>query len=331
MRIKGRLAARKTARIARSKPAYTALLAIVAACAAVTGRAQQNDVDLSMLHVQGNVYMLYSAEAGNIAVQVGDDGVMLVNAMRPGLADRIAAEIATVTSEPIRYIIDTGPDMHHVGGNAELAALGMFGSTPSLAPGEAAGATLVAHENVMLRLTAQSSQRRDPFPPAAIPRTVYFLPFKDIWFNDEPVFVMHEPNAHTDGDSIVLFRKSDTIAAGDIFTPGTYPVIDIDRGGSVKGLIRALNHLLDLAVPEHLQDGGTRIIPGSGRLCNEADVVEYRNMVVIVRDRVRDAMSRGLSLAEVQAARLTRDYDVELEGSGAAFVESVYRSLAAEE
>jgi cyclase len=204
----------------------------------------------------------------------------------------------------------------------------MFGSTPSLAPGEAPGATLVAHENVMLRLTALSSQRRDPFPLAGIPRTAYFLPQKDLWFNGEPVFIMHEPAAHTDGDSIVLFRKSDTIATGDIFTPGKYPVIDVDRGGSVNGLIGALNHVHDLAVPARLQDGGTRIIPGSGRLCNEADVVEYRNMVVIMRDRVRDAMSRGLSLTEIQAARLTRDYDVELAGSGQAFVESVYRSLS---
>ena len=125
----------------------------------------------------------------------------------------------------------------------------------------------------------------------------------------------------------MLFRKSDTIAVGDLFIPGRYPVIDVERGGSVQGLLRALNHVLDLAVPRHLQDGGTRIIPGSGRLCNEADVVEYRNMVAVVRDRVRDLMEKGMDLEQIQAARPTRDYDTEFDGSGEVFVESIYASL----
>lgn len=224
------------------------IAASLALCA--SAEAQRVEPEIGLLPVQGNLYMLHAGEAGNIAVQIGSDGVLLVNTLREDLADRIAAEIATLTPAPIRFIINTSDDLHNTAGNAELAALGMFGSTPALAPGEQPGATLVAHENVMLRLTALSSARRDPFPGAAIPRDVYFLPQKDIWFNDEPVFIMHEPNAHSDGDSIVLFRKSDTIAVGDIFTPGEYPVIDVERGGSVQGLIRALNHILDLAVPE---------------------------------------------------------------------------------
>jgi len=304
-------------------------LVCLASLAAPAAHGQPDEAPLDLLPVQGNVYMLHGA-AGNIAVQIGDDGVMLVNAMGQGFAERIAAAIGEATPAPIRYIINTSWDLHHTGGNAEVAALGMFGSTPSLAPGEAPGASLVAHENVMLRLTELSSaEERDPYPSAGIPRDAYILPLRDIWFNGEPVFVMHEPNAHSDGDSIVLFRKSDTIAVGDLFTPGRYPVIDVERGGNVQGLIRALNHVLDLAVPQRLQDGGTRIIPGSGRLCNEADVVEYRNMVVIVRDRVRDLMKKGMSLEEIKAARLTRDYDTEYEGAGEAFVESIYESLAA--
>ncbi len=291
----------------------------------MTAHAQQTDVELDLLHVQGNVYMLHGGEAGNMAVQIGDDGVMVVNAMGGGLAERIVETIGDVTSAPVRYIINTSADLHHTGGNAELAVLGEFGSTPALAPGEVAGATLVAHENVMLRLFELEASG---FPPEGVPRTVYFLPFKDIFFNDEPVFIIHEPNAHSDGDSIVLFRKSDTIAVGDLFIPGRYPIIDVERGGSVQGLLRALTHVLDLAVPEHLQDGGTRIIPGSGRLCNEADVVEYRNMVAVVRDRVRDLMSKGMDLQEIQATQPTRDYDTEFDGDGEAFVESVYMSLA---
>lgn len=294
-------------------------------------QAQPDDSELSLLHVQGNVYMLHGDEA-NIGVQIGTDGVMLVNAMGSGLAEQIITIIGEVTRAPIRYIINTSADLHHTGGNAELAALGMFGSTPALAPGEAPGATLVAQENVMLRLFELNAERRNPFPYAGIPRSVYILPFKDIFFNDEPVFIIHEPNAHTNGDSIVLFRKSDSIAVGDLFTPHKYPVIDIEQGGSVRGLIRALNHILDLAVPRRLQDGGTRIIPGSGRLCNEADVVEYRNMVVIVRDRVRDLMDKGRSLAEIQAERVTRDYDAEYPDTDPEpFVLSIYQSLAADD
>ena len=307
----------------------TALIALAwfagSAFIAAAAYAQPADVELDILHVQGNVHMLHGGEAGNIAVQIGDDGVMLVNAMGGGLAERIVETIGEVTSAPVRYIVNTSADLHHTGGNAELAALGEFGSTPSLAPGEIPGATLVAHENVMLRLFELESSG---FSPEGVPRTVYFLPFKDIFFNDEPVFIIHEPNAHSDGDSIVLFRKSDTIAVGDLFVPGRYPVIDVERGGSVQGLLRALNHVLDLAVPRHLQDGGTRIIPGRGRLCNEADVVEYRNMVAVVRDRVRDLREKGMDLEQIQAARPTRDFDTEFDGSGEAFVASVYMSLA---
>jgi glyoxylase-like metal-dependent hydrolase (beta-lactamase superfamily II) len=124
----------------------------------------------------------------------------------------------------------------------------------------------------------------------------------------------------------VLFRRSDVISAGDIFTPDRYPVIDLERGGSVQGLIAGLNRLLRLAVPERLQDGGTRIVPGHGRLCNEADVVEYRNMVTIVRDRIAASIAKGLSLEQIKAAAPTRDYDAEY-GNPAAFIEAVYGSL----
>ncbi|PCJ41168.1 MAG: hypothetical protein COA71_08975 [SAR86 cluster bacterium] len=272
--------------------------------------------------------MLNGGEAGNIAVQIGEDGIMLVNAMRKGFGEQIARQLQTITDKPIRYIINTSSDLYYSGGNAELAAMGKFGATPNLAPGAEDGATIVSHENSMFRLSILSSQGDDVFPSAGVPRDVYFTSFKDIYFNDEPVFVMHEPNAHTDGDSIVLFRRSDTIAVGDLFTPGQYPVIDISRGGSVQGLISALNHLLDLAVPVVLQEGGTRIIPGRGRICNEADVVEFRNMVVIIHDRVRAYMDRGMTLEQIQTQELTLDYDTEFSGSGEGFIESIYQSLA---
>jgi glyoxylase-like metal-dependent hydrolase (beta-lactamase superfamily II) len=304
----------------------------LALLAAGETHAQRDDVEqravaeLGILHAQGNVYMLHGAEMGNLAVQIGEDGVMVVNALREGLAEEIAATVATLTSAPIRYIINTSADLHNTGGNASLAALGTFGASNA---GGRAGATLVAQENVMLRLTESSRASKNPFPGEGIPHDAYILPRKDIYFNDEPVLVIHEPNAHSDGDSIVLFRKSDVIAVGDLFTVSEYPVIDVERGGSVRGLLRALNHVLDLAVPERLQDGGTRIVPGRGRLCNEADVVEYRNMVAIVRDRVRDLIGKGMTLDEIQAARPALDYETEY-GPADAFIASIHASLLAE-
>jgi glyoxylase-like metal-dependent hydrolase (beta-lactamase superfamily II) len=304
-----------------------AAFSCLAALTASRAQAQQDEVELNLLYVQGNVYMLHGAEAGNLAVQIGEDGVMVVNAMREGLAGRIAATIETLTPAPIRYIVNTSADLHNVAGNAGLAALGTFGASNA---GGRTGATLVAHENVMLRLTELTRASKDPFPGEGLPHDAYILQFKDIYFNDEPVLIMHEPNAHSDGDSIVHFRKSDVIAVGDLFTVGEYPVIDVARGGSVRGLLGALNHVLDLAVPERLQDGGTRVIPGRGRLCNEADVVEYRNMVAIVRDRVRDLLGKGMTLAQIQGARPALDYETEY-GPAEAFIESIYESLVAEQ
>jgi glyoxylase-like metal-dependent hydrolase (beta-lactamase superfamily II) len=290
-----------------------------------TAHAQPPDIELDVLSVQGNVYMLHAGAAGNSAFQVGPEGVFVVNALRADLAERIAAKIKEITPAPIRYIVSPNADVDNTSGNGSLAALGTFGATASSGR---PGATLVAHENVLLRLSDLSRVERNPFPGESVPFDNYLLPFKDLYFNGEPIFIMHQPNAHTDGDSIVLFRKSDTIYAGDLFVPDEYPVIDIARGGSVQGLLRALNEILDLAVPAKLQDGGTRIIPGRGRLCNEADVVDYRNMVAIVRDRVRALKEEGKTLVEIQATRPTLDYDTQY-GSGEAFVRSIYDSLVA--
>jgi glyoxylase-like metal-dependent hydrolase (beta-lactamase superfamily II) len=159
-----------------------------------------------------------------------------------------------------------------------------------------------------------------------LPNDEYDTAFKDLFFNGEAVIIFHEPKAHTDGDSMVFFRRSDVLSTGDIFTPERYPFLDLERGGSVQGEIDALNHILRLTVPEHLQEGGTRVVPGHGRLCNEADVVEYREMVTIIRDRVQDLIKKGNTLAQVKAARPSLDYDTQY-GPGDAFVESVYRSV----
>ena len=274
-----------------------------------------------MLPVQGHTYMLVGP-GGNITIQTGKDGVLLVDTMFAPLAQRIDAEIKKLSDQPIRYIIDTHVHGDHVGGNEALQKMGATGASP-VAGG---GATVIAQANVLNRMTTPVTGSQAPPPQTGLPNDEYDTPTKDFFFNGEAVVIFHEPAAHTDGDSIVFFRRSDVLSVGDIFTPERYPFIDLARGGSIKGEIDALNHILLLTVPEHLQEGGTRVIPGHGRLCGEADVVEYRDMVTIVRDRVQDAMKRGLNLEQVKAAKLTLDYDPQY-GSGDAFVESIYKSL----
>ncbi len=300
----------------------SARAALVAAIFAWLSPAQNFDnLELHLLPVQGNIYILLGA-GGNVTVQVGKDGVLLVDTMLAPLAPRIAAEIKKLTKLPIRYIIDTHVHADHIGGNEALAAMGATGAT--VVPG--GGATIIAHEKVLNRLTTPVTGNKTPPLQKGLPTDEYFTPTKDFSFNGEAVIVFHEANAHTDGDSIVLFRRSDVISAGDVFTPDRYPGIDLERGGSIQGLIAALNHILHLTVPEHLQEGGTKVIPGHGRLCDEAEVVEYRDMVTIIRDRIQDMIKNRMTLEQVKAARPTRDYDTQY-GSGDAFVDAVYKSL----
>jgi cyclase len=298
------------------------LLSTILTTGALLAQAQSTDSGgLHLIPVQGNVYLLMGP-AGNITLQVGSDGVLLVDTMTAPLAPRIAAEIKQISELPIRFIIDTSMDADHIGGNEALAKMGAPGASPT----DTGGATTIAHENVVNRMATPARPGETPKATPGLPNDEYFTPTKDFYFNGEPIFVIHEANAHTDGDSIVLFRRSDTISTGDIFTPERYPVIDIERGGSVQGMLDALNHILHLTVPARLQEGGTRVIPGHGRLCDEAEVVEYRNMITIVRDRIQDMIKKGMTLEQVKAAKPTLDYDVQY-GSGEAFVEAVYKSL----
>jgi glyoxylase-like metal-dependent hydrolase (beta-lactamase superfamily II) len=212
----------------------------------------------------------------------------------------------------------------HVGGNAAIAKLA--GSDPALP------LKIIANENVLNRLTA-TVPGQPRFPEEGLPIDEYGTPTKNLHFNGEAIVIYHEPNAHTDGDSVVLFRGSDVISTGDIFTPDEYPFIDIERGGSVQGEILALNHILQMTVPAKTQEGGTYVIPGHGRICDDADVVEFRDMVVIIRDRIRDMIQKGMTLDQVKAAKPTRDYDTEYVTSASfvtadRFVDAVYKSLS---
>ena len=295
--------------------------------------ANAGDVDVHVLPVQGNVYMLVGAGGGNITLQAGDDGVPLVDTSIEALTDKVLKAIRSVSTKPIRYILNTHVHPDHVGGNAGLARQGAIIAGGNMGLNSYNGAAIVAHENVVVRMSAPGQQA--PFPQAAWPTDTYFTKKKDLFFNGEAIEMLHEPSAHTDGDSIVFFRRSDVVSAGDVFVTTTYPVIDLERGGNIRGVLGALNHILDITVPREKQEGGTYVIPGHGRLCDEADVLEYRDMLTIVRDRIEDLVANGMTLEQVKAARPTLDYDGRY---GAAtgfwttdkFIEAVYRNLSAE-
>jgi cyclase len=308
--------------------ATTTIAGLLCASSIAIGAAQQirpaQGDAASVRLVQGKVSVISLPSAGaadpaNVTVQVGADGVLLVDTQAPDAASRIFAAVRTLSAEPIRWIVDTSSRIDHMGANDALARLGTT-------PASLGRPRVVAHENVTHRLVGVSAVSRDAWP-----NDDFFTPDKDFFFNGEAVIVTHMPSAITDGDSIVFFRRSDVISTGDLFVPGRYPAIDLAAGGSVQGEINALNAILHIAVPAKYQEGGTYIVPGHGRMCDEADVVEYREMVTVIRDRIQDLIKKGSTLEQAKAARPTRDYDAEYARPGSpspdAFVETVYRSL----
>jgi len=290
------------------------------------------DREIQALHVQGNVYMLVGA-GGNITVQAGNEGVLVVDTgLGPRGADVLAA-IRKISDKPIRIVINTHVHADHSGANEAIAAKGraLGGNAPGNFGLALENARVLAHENVLKRMSAPSGEP-SPRPFGAWPTETFFGEDKEIFFNDEAIQLIHQPG-HTDGDVLVFFRRSDVVASGDLFLTSTYPVIDAQSGGSVRGVVDGLNRLLDITIPKDKAEGGTYVIPGHGRLSDEADVVEYRDMLTIVRDRVQDLIARGKTLAEVKAARPTRDYDGRYGASTGPwttdlFVEAVYRDLS---
>src|SRR5215467_6081707 len=239
------------------------------------------------LHVQGSVYMLVGA-GGNMAVQINDDGVLLVDSGTTQATNQVVAAIRALTDKPIRYIINTSADPDHVGGNDAIGKLGSTIAGGNVGAGAGVGAGIIAHENVLNRMSAATG-KTSPFPTTAWPTDPFVSKQKELFFNGESIETIYKPG-HTDGDSIVYFRRSDVVCAGELFNTLTFPVIDLSRGGSIKGVLAGLNDMLDIAIPKAMQEGGTYIIPGRGRLTDEADLLEYRDMVTIVRDRVADAI-----------------------------------------
>jgi glyoxylase-like metal-dependent hydrolase (beta-lactamase superfamily II) len=298
-------------------------------------------VELEVLQVRPSFYMIAGA-GSNIAVQIGADGAVVVDAGLAERADAVIAEIRKLTNQPIRYVIDTNADPDHIGGNEKLSRAGeSIVPTGGLNNMAAYGgrAPILAEEHVQNRMSAPTG-KQSKFPEAAWPTSTYSSASgenrKDIFINSEAVRLFYQPAAHSDADSLVFFRRSDVIVTGDVFDMTRFPVIDIENGGTIQGVIDSLNRVIELAVPAIplvWQEGGTLVIPGHGRLCSKDDVVNYRDMVTIIRDIVQDQIKKGMSLDEIEKANPTQGYRRRFGVESGAFttdrfVEVVYKSLA---
>ena len=303
----------------------------------------QTDASLDVVQIRPNFYVIAGA-GGNVVVQTGPEGVILVDSGSTAMADKVLAAVRGITTQPIRYIINTSMDPDHVGGNDRLARAGL-----SILPGAVVAgaglsddlvsnsgrASVMAHENVLARMTAATGPQAVPF--ALWPTKTFAYRQYSMYLNGEGIQVIHMPAAHTDGNTIVFFRRGDVIATGDIIDTTRWPVIDIKRGGTLQGELDALNRLMDLAilnVPLQWHPDRTFLVPGHGFVYDKLDLLEYRDAVTVVRDRVLDLLDDGKTLAQVKTANPTLGYRSQY-GSDSGpwttdmFVETIYNELAA--
>jgi glyoxylase-like metal-dependent hydrolase (beta-lactamase superfamily II) len=296
------------------------------ALAAAAGAPAQ---ELRATHVAGNVHMITGA-GGNVAVSAGKSGILVVDSGGSEAAAALLAAIRGISAGPIRYVLNTSIDPDHIGGNETLRTAGatFTGGNATVVGGVDVGAAIVAHEAALLRLADSD------VPTIAQPTETFYVSRFDLYFNGEPVEVIYQPGAVDDTNVIVHFRRSDVIATGDVFRVDTYPAIDLANGGSIDGVLDSLNGLIEITVSDTLSEGGTMIVPGHGRICDEADLVRYRDMITVIRDRIKRLIDRGQTLEQIKAAKPTLDYDSRYGASAGpaspeGFVETVYRSLTA--
>ena len=332
-----------------SRLSRTARIALVGASVAIGGVlaigtraiAQQNQnfdaVKMDLVQVRPNVYMIVGA-GGNTTIQFGDEGIMVVDTQFPQVSDKLLAAIRSISNAPIRYVVSTHVHGDHIGGNEAISKAGRTRAggnvVGDLGAAATATAAIIAHENVLKRLSEPAAGAQ-PVPFAAWPTETFANNKREFLFNGEAVQIIHEPNAHTDGDSLVFFRRSDVLATGDLFTTVMYPFIDVANGGTINGYIKALNAILDITVPSNVNEGGTMVIPGHGRLSDEQDVIEYRDMATIVRDRIREYVKRGMTLDQVKAKKPTFDFDKRYGADTGfwttnMFIETIYKEMVAE-
>jgi glyoxylase-like metal-dependent hydrolase (beta-lactamase superfamily II) len=292
--------------------------------------SRSGEPEIRVTKVRTNVYMLTGA-GSNITVMPFEQGAVVVDSGTAAMADRVLATIGQLSTRPIADIINTSATADHVGGNEKLHNAGR--RIPfEIVNGE--GPMVIAHEKVLSRMSAPTGKQASA-PEKAWPNETYHVDYKKLaaqYRGGEQVELVYMPAAHSDGDSIVWFRRADVIATGDVFMENTYPTIEVANGGTINGTIDALNKILEIGFADFRSEGGTMIIPGHGRLCDMSDVGYYRDMLTIVRDRVQDMIKKGMTFEQVKAARPTRDYDARYGAASGAwttdmFVEAVYRTL----
>ena len=299
---------------------------------------------VEVLRVLGNVYMVAGAGA-NVVVQTGPQGIFLIDTGAPNRSADLLAAVNTISDGVIRYIVNTTADTAHYGGNDAVARAGWSPTaalpaltgeggrrTPPPADPRTLLAMVIAHEGMLNRLSA-SAGASSVAPFVLWPTNTFFTAKKSMSFNHEGIELRHVAAAHTDGDLVACFRKSDVVAAGALIDTSGYPRFDPARGGSIRGVLAGLNEIIDISIAEFNQQGGTRIVPGRGRVMNETDVADYRDMATIIRERVQTAVGRKMTLAQVKALRPTLDYDglySRPDWSGEMFVEAIYKELSDE-
>ena len=316
-----------------SNPAAIRAIPHAAALVFLLGAPALAQAEIEILPAQGNVFMI-AGPGGNTTVQIGYEAVVVVDTQTAAVSDELLAAIAELSPKPIRHIINTSADADHTGGNEAVSRAGTYVRLiDTFDPrGSRSDAAIIAHVNVLGRMSSTTGTDASA-AAAAWPSDTYFTEEWALFVNGEALQLIHVPEAHTDGDTIVFFRRSDVISAGDIYSTSRYPRFDAEKGGSVAGVIEGLNRILEIAIAGENQEGGTVVIPGHGRLSDETEVANYRDMVTIVRDRVAAMIAAGRTLEQVQAAKPTSDYDGiydEPDGwTAEMFVAAVYRDLEA--
>ena len=326
--------------VGAGKSSFFALVVMIFCANGIRG-AQESKVDsahVHVMHVQGNVYMLVEPGLNNITVEIGNQYVIVVDTGVAEYGDEVIAAIRSLSDLPIMFIANTGDDADHTGGNIKLSQAGW--TLPNADAGGtsrdhdllaglnkdrlAPGAVIMGHSDTIARVLSAKLATTDAITYGNEGSRLY---------SNEAVLFYHMPAAHTDGDTVVFFRDSEVLSAGELFSTESYPEIEADKGGSLRGIIDALNDMIQLMVPKENEEGGTYLIPGHGYLCDRNDVVNYRDMLTIIRGRVQDMVKRGMTLDQVKAAKPSFDYDPVF-GSRTGkwttdkFIETVYREVA---
>lgn len=297
--------------------------------------------DLEVIQVRPNFYVIAGAGA-NIAVHVGPIGAIVVDTGSRQMSDQVLAAVKRLAAGSVRYIINTSADADHTGGNEKVAKAGktILGNTGSAGFSEdvytnGGAASVLAHENVLRRMSASAG--RDSAVEALWPTKTYAGRGYPMALNGDSIQVIHMPAAHSDGDSVVFFHRADVIVTGDILDTTRFPVIDVAKGGGIDGEIDALNRIVEMTVPPFplaFQEDRTYVVPGHGFVCDFYDLVEYRSVVLIMRDRVQDLISKGMTLQQVKAADPANGFKTRYGAETGPwttdmFVEAVFESLVA--